>query len=157
MEPGTNQVRVAKPSRRRAVALILVLAFTVLVAASVLGFFATATSARREAGSYESGIAVRQLSEMVTSVVMGQIADGTRSWEIPPVSASAKGSGARLTYSTQPGLIRTYTDTGEAGRIFKLYSSDTMVTQPRSVWSVGGQLANEVPATWPAQPAHFVD
>ncbi len=157
MEPRTDQVNLAKPSRRRAVALILVLAFTVLVAASVIGFFATATSARREASSYESGIAVRQLSEMVTSVVMGQIADGTRSWEIPPVSASAKGSGARLTYSTQPGLIRTYTDTGDAGRIFKLYSSDTMVTQPRSVWSVGGQLANEVPATWPAQPAHFVD
>ena len=110
----------ARPSRRRAIALVLVLAFLVLIAASIVGFFVTATSARREVAAYESGIAVKQLSDMVSNVVMGQIADGTRSWEIPPATPSAKGGGARLTYSTQPGLIRTYTDAGGRGRIFKL-------------------------------------
>ena len=157
MEPGADQLKAAKPSRRRAVALILALAFIVLIAANIIGFFVTATSARRESAGYESGIAVKQLADMVTNVVMGQIADGTRSWEIPPASPSVKGGGARLTYSTQPGLIRTYTDTGSRGRIFKLYSSDTMVTNPGKLWSVNTELGNEVAANWPAQPAHFTD
>jgi hypothetical protein len=71
-----------------------VLAFVVLLAASIVGFFSTATSARRESAGYEPGIAVRQLADVVTNVVLGQIADGTRSWEIPPVSASLKGRSA---------------------------------------------------------------
>ena len=157
MEPRANQLKAAKPSRRRAVALILALAFIVLIAANIIGFLVTATSARRESAGYESGIAVKQLADMVTNVVMGQIGDGTRSWEIPPASPSVKGGGARLTYSTQPGLIRTYTDTGSRGRIFKLYSSDTMVTNPGKLWSVTTELGNEVVANWPAQPAHFTD
>ena len=45
-------------------------------------------SARRESAGYEPGIAVRQLADVVTNVLLGQIADGTKSWEIPPVSAS---------------------------------------------------------------------
>jgi len=68
-----------------------VLAFVVLLAASIVGFFSTAMSARRESAGYESGIAVRQLADVVTNVILGQIADGTRSWEIPPVSASLNG------------------------------------------------------------------
>ncbi len=150
-------MRTAASPHRRAVALVLALGFIVLLAAGIVGFFSTATSARRESAGYESVIAVRQLAEMVTSIVTSQIADGTRSWEIPPDFAAGKGGGARLAYSTQPGLIRTYTDTGEAGRVFKLYSSDTMVTEPRKTWSVRDRLPVEVPATWPAQPAHFAD
>ena len=59
-----------------------------LPAASIVGFFSTAMSARRESAGYEPGIAVRQLADVVTNVLLGQIADGTKSWEIPPVSAS---------------------------------------------------------------------
>ena len=158
MEPGTNQLNGQRqPGRRRAVALILALSFIVLISATIVGFFASATSARRESAAYESGIAVKQLADVVTNIVMGQISDGTRSWEIPPASPAVKGGGARLTYSTQPGLIRTYRDTGGMGRIFKLYSSDTMVSQPGTAWSVSSRLADEVPATWPGQPAHFID
>ncbi len=160
MEPGTGQLNATAFSgghRRRAIALVLVLSFVVLIAAAIVGFFASATSARRESAGYASGIAVKQLTDIVTNIVMGQISDGTRSWEIPPASPAAKGGGARLTYSTQPGLIRTYDDAGGRGRIFKLYSSDTMVTSPGGAWSVSAQLANEVPADWPGQPAIFTD
>ena len=157
MEQGTKELNAARPRGRRAVALILVLSFIVLIAASIIGFFATANSARREAAGYESGIFVKQLADMVTNVVMGQISDGTRSWEIPSASPDQKGRGARLTYSTQPGLIRTYNDAGTRGRIFKLYSSDTMVAKPGNAWSVSAQLGSEVPANWPGQPALFTD
>ncbi|GDX11609.1 hypothetical protein LBMAG57_33810 [Verrucomicrobiota bacterium] len=64
------------------------LAFVVLLAASIVGFFSTAMSARRESAGYKPGIAVRQLADVVTNVLLGQIAEGTKSWEIPPVSAS---------------------------------------------------------------------
>jgi len=68
-----------------------VLAFVMLPTASIVGFFSTAMSARRESAGYEPGIAVRQLADVVTNVLLGQIAKGTKSWEIPPVSASLKG------------------------------------------------------------------
>ncbi len=64
------------------------LAFVVLPAASIVGFFSTAMSARLESAGYKPGIAVRQLADVVTNVLLGQIAEGTKSWEIPPVSAS---------------------------------------------------------------------
>ncbi len=158
MEPRTDELNAKNPpGRRRAVALIMALSFIVLISATVVGFFVSATSARRESAGYESGIAAKQLADVVTNLVLGQISDGTRSWEIPPASPAAKGGGARLTYSTQPGMIRTYDDTGKAGRIFKLYSSDTMVTSPGKVWSVSDELANEVPTQWAGMPAHFTD
>jgi hypothetical protein len=45
-----------------------VLAFVMLPAASIVGFFSTAMSARRESAGYEPGIAVRQLADVVTNV-----------------------------------------------------------------------------------------
>src|SRR4030095_11123117 len=95
--------------------------------------------------------------ETATNIVMGQIADGTRSWEIPAANSIEKGKGVRLTHVPQPGLVRTYDADGKPGRTFKLYSNDTMVLKPGSEWVVSKELAAEVPANWPAKPAQYVD
>ena len=94
-----------KPGSKRAVALLLVLAFVLLISTVIVGFFSSSAGARREVSSYESGMVVKQLADVATNVVIGQISDATQSWEVPPTSASSKGSGARLTFATQPGMI----------------------------------------------------
>src|SRR5262249_41129559 len=106
---------------------------------------------------YEAELTARQLADMATNVVIGQISDGTKSWEIPPTSATVAGGGARLTYCTQPGMVRTYDSYGHPGRAFKLYSSSTMVTQPGTEWLASSNLNAEVPETWFAQPALYTD
>ena len=146
-----------KPGSKRAFALLLVLAFIILIAGLVVGFFATASSTRRDVASYEAAVMVRQLSDIATNVIIGQISDGTGSWEIPAASATVKGGGARLTYSTQPGMVRTYDSSGNPGRAFKLYSSATMVTPAGTEWVASANLATEVPATWFSQPALYTD
>src|SRR5687768_10880007 len=113
---------------KRGVALVLVLGFIVLVSGMLVAFLTTAANNRRSAAQYEAGVSLAQLAETATNVVMGQIVDGTRSWKVSDGSDTSAGS--RLTYSTQPGLIRTYDSAGQTGRAYKLYSSDTMVTAP---------------------------
>lgn len=142
---------------RRGVALILVLAFIALVSALLVAFFSTTSNSRREAAQFEAGVSVAQLSDTATNIVISQIADATRSWEVPAPRSTQKGSGDRLTYATQPGMIRTYDANGGVGRAFKLYSSDTMVTKPDVEWVVKNELPNEVPGDWAAKPAGFVD
>ena len=150
------------PESRRGVALILTLSFIVLLTAMIVAFFATTSNTRRETSAYEAGVEVKQLADIATNIVIGQISDATKSWEVPPPppvppSPALAGKGARLTYSTQPGMIRTYDDQGNPGRAFKLYSSATMVTPPGTDWIASAQLATEVPSDWPAMPALYTD
>jgi hypothetical protein len=146
-----------QPGSKRAVALVLVLAFVILIAFLVVGFFGSASNARREVAGYEAEVTARQLSDLATNVVIGQISDATKSWEIPQASALVKGGGARLTYATQPGMIRTYDTFGHPGRAYKLYSSATMVTQPGTEWIAASNLSTEVPEEWFEQPALYTD
>ncbi len=146
-----------QPGSKRAVALVLVLSFVVLVSLLVVGFFGSASSARRDTAGYEAATTARQLSELATNIIIGQIFDATRSWEIPAATPLVKGGGARLTYATQPGMIRTYDSSGKPWRAFKLYSSATMVTEPGVEWNAAAKLADEVPATWAEQPALYTD
>lgn len=145
-------------ARRRGVALVLVLAFLVILSALVVAFFNSTSTSRREVAEYEAGVTVKQLSDIATNIVIGQISDATKSWEVPSNAPLKAGSGARLTYSTQPGLIRTYDSKGELGRAFKLYSSDTMVLKAKTPWSISAQLLKtEIKETWPKLSAEYTD
>ena len=142
---------------KNGVALVLVLSFIALLAAMIVAFFSTTSSSLRDTSFYEAGVNVKQLADVATNLVIGQIADGTKSWAVPPTDSTKKGGGVRLSYTTQPGLIRTYDDAGNPGRTFKLYSSDTMVINAGKEWNVSGNLATEIAPDWPAQPARYTD
>ena len=146
-----------QPPSKRAVALVLVLAFVILISGLIVAFFGSASSARREVAGYEADVTAKQLADIAANVVIGQISDATKSWEVPPATATARGRGSQLTYATQPGMIRTYDSNGIPGRAFKLYSSSTMVTQPGSEWIASSKLSTEVPNTWFSQPALYTD
>jgi len=144
-------------ANRQGVALVLVLAFISLLSALLIAFFSSTSNSRREASQYEAGVTTAQLSETAQNLVIGQISDATKTFDTEGYNASA--AGMRLTYASQPGMIRTYGTDNKYHRIYKLYSSGKMVlndTEP-SEWSVSSQLATEVPLNWVQNPAGYTD
>lgn len=147
--------------RNRGIALVLTLAFLALLCVFILAFFMNVQTNTQASHSYVSGVTVKQLADTATNIVMGQINDATRGYEVPGHPGAGgidvQGSGKRLAWVSQPGLIRTYDDTGVPGRSFKLYSSSNMVTPPGNDFDANAALASEVPADWASAPAVFTD
>ena len=106
--------------RRDGVALVIVLGFLVLLTVLIVAFFASVTSEYSSAKTYAAGASTRFLSESAVNVVMAQIAKGTQGQQA--------GSPTRYTWASQPGMIRTYDDSGAYGSCYKLYSCGHMVT-----------------------------
>src|SRR5687767_8249091 len=101
-------------------ALIIGLALLVLLTALVIAFFTSVRSEVRAAKTYESNVTVNQLVNSTTHLVTGQIVEATRSSKNMTAPGSAIPTGDRLTWASQPGLIRTWDDTGKGWKIFKL-------------------------------------
>ena len=138
------------PTRRRmrsGVALVIVLGFLVLVTVLILAFFASVSTESTATKSYANGATTKILADSATSVVMGQIAKATQ--------GQVTGASTRLTWASQPGMIRTWDDTGVASNCYKLYSSPQMVIPPSS--SVNNAMAADIPLGWDKKPAIFTD
>jgi len=161
----TDAASLAKRRRRnRGVALVIVLGFLVLISALLLAFFSSVQTELQGAKSFADSATVKQLADTASNIVTSQIGDATRSYETPGNPATTPpvpGSGKRLTWASQPGLIHTFDDSGKPNRVFKLYSAANMVDESGissgEAYNPATQLPNEVPSAWPAQPAHFVD
>ena len=149
----------ARLHKRRGVALILVIAFIVLISALVIGFFSRVTTELSSARSYAEGVNVRQLADSAVAVVMGQIRNAT----------TVK-NGA---WASQPGMIRVYrTAGGQAGSaayaFYKLYSSHDLIVStsetskfdPTATNPSNSALPVETPlgtGGWQQQAAYFTD
>jgi len=110
---------ISRSSSQRAIALIIVLAFLVLISGIIVAFFIGISSEHRFARTNADAANTQQLAESAVNVVMAQIVDAT------------KGSNANtstLAWASQPGMIRTYDAQGNPQNFFKLYSSDQMVS-----------------------------
>lgn len=144
-------------ANRRGVALVLVLAFISLLSALLIAFFSSTSNSRREAAQYEAGVTTAQLSETAQNIVIGQISDATKTFDVEGYNAPT--SGIRLSYASQPGLIRTFSTDNKYRRIFKLYSSGKMVLPATEAteWNVNTQLPTEVPSNWVQTPAGYTD
>jgi uncharacterized protein (TIGR02600 family) len=128
------------PRRRSGMALVIVLAILVLVFALAIGFLTRVTTERTSADRYASAVSTRLLAESSLQMVQAQI-------------NAATGQGTGVAWSSQPGLLRTFSTTGEPAKSYKLYSSAQM--------QVGGALnpATEAAALsgWNSAPAHYTD
>ena len=136
-------------SKVRGVALVIVLAFLVLMSVLIISFFTNVTGEVTAGRTTVSATKSLQLADSAVQLVMGQIREGTS-------------QGSYTAWASQPGLIRTY-GTGSAASttplaFYKLYSSHNMV--------VGGdQLGTDdwnaqeadVDEQWPAKRALFTD
>lgn len=147
---------------QRGIALVLTLVFLALLSVFILAFFMNVQTNTQASHNYVSGVTAKQLADTATNIVMGQINDATRGYEVPGHPAPSGGSptpdsGKRLAWVSQPGLLRTYDDTGAPGRSFKLYSSNNMVTPPGADFDANSAVTSEVPEDWSSAPAVFTD
>ena len=153
MEPGTSQLAGTMqlpPTSRRGVALVIVLAFLVLITVLIVAFLSSVTTEYSTATTSAAGATGRELADASVQLVMGQIRQATS-------------LGSNVAWASQPGMIRTY-GSGTLGSYtassaplayYKLYSSDNMVVDPTAVGSFAP--SNDVPGDWNSRPAVFTD
>ncbi len=109
-----SQKSAAHESRNAGFALVIVLSVLVLVVALAIAFLNRATTERSAAAGYSSLISARQLSESAVGLVQSQINLATL-------------QGQDVAWASQPGMIRTYTNSGSLKEAFKLYSAPAMI------------------------------
>jgi uncharacterized protein (TIGR02600 family) len=135
-------------------ALVLVLTVIVLMAGLIIALFTTATSQRVSAMGKESQMRADALAESTVKIVIGQIADATR-------SQTTGGTPEKLAWTSQPGMIRTYGSSGDSKWAYKLYSSGQLVVDPASGDNLstifGGGSNSDNPTNWSSMPGLFVD
>lgn len=128
--------------RRRGVALVVVLSLLVLVTIIGIAFFTSVTS-EVAASRVEADMAsVRQLADSTTHYVIGQLR-----------LATSKGS--THLWTSQPGLIRSYDNTGSLDSVYKLYSSSLMAEEIADGSYDAGRDAP--PTNWMSNPAEWTD
>ena len=113
----------------------------------VFGFFSAATEELKSSTYYGSSLKTRQLTDVVTNMVIAQIRKAT---------AEQKSEGQRYTWVSQPGCITTFTNRGSdyntlAVAKYKLYSSETMEQVSED------NLVDDINDEWDKKPHHYVD
>ncbi len=129
--------------RTRGMALVLVLAFLVLITALVIAFLSNVTTEHSGAKGYADGARSKQLADSAVQIAIGAI-------------QAATDHGVQETWASQPGMIRVYDQAGSAKAYYKLYSSDTMVVTSSQVAAFTPGVS-DVDAQWSAKPALFTD
>lgn len=140
MKKSTPLISSAVDGSRRGAALVVVLAVIVLVLGLVVAFLNLAKTERRSAAAYLAGTEVRQLADNAVGIVQAQINYATS-------------QGASVAWASQPGMIRTYNQSGQLDTAYKLYSASVLTD------STVNPSAADVPTSggWASEPAHWVD
>jgi len=142
MKPGFFQLpspqRPSANSGRRGIALVLVLSVLVLLTILVVGFLSRATTDRSSAAAYSDGGRTSLLADNAINIVQAQIDH-----------ASTRPDTA---WASQPGMVRTFKQSGTLSQAYKLYSDADMVAT-----SVDIAAATTALAAWGSSSAHFVD
>ncbi|PTY03549.1 hypothetical protein DB346_06675 [Verrucomicrobia bacterium LW23] len=141
LHPHLPKLR-ARRRRTSGVALVLVLAIMVLVMGLVVGMLGRVSTERSAADGYANSVQARLLGDTAVQVVQAQISQAT----MPP-------AGTRSLWTSQPGLIRTFDESGSPSASFKLYSS----TQMRLNSALVPEDEALTLASWFSSPAVFTD
>ena len=139
----------------KGVALVIVLAMLVLMTVLVATFFSSVTNDFTSAKAYSQGESAKQLADSAVNVVTAQIKDATAGFKIPDPTTGVPDTSKRLAWASQPGLIRTWDDSGAPANNYKLYSSDNMVVS--GVFDQSIDLADITSGTWKNEPAIYTD
>ena len=125
-------------TRQRGVALVMVLTIVVLVAVASVAFFAAISLERQSSAAYANSGEARLAADSAVNLVMGQIREATEQ--------------TNSVWTSQPGLLRTFSAGGTPGDVYKLYSSSSLRMSASSF-----NPANDVPTGWASNSAAYVD
>ena len=119
-------------STSRGVALVMVLTIVVLVAVASVAFFAAISLERQSSAAYANSGEARIAADSAVNLVMGQIREAT---EKPNV-----------VWTSQPGLLRTFSASGTPKDVYKLYSSFPM-RMSASAFNPADDVSTNFPST----------
>jgi len=105
-------------------ALVMTLLLISLLAVLITTFFASSRGDLEMADTYSKSIGVKQLSDSAVNMAIAQIREATLGFERDDSGAIAPGK--PLAWASQPGMIRTFDQGGDAYQLYKLYSDETM-------------------------------
>lgn len=150
--PGAAQ---AHPSRQQGVAILAVLALLTLMTALAVSFLRmTAASSAADTSKAERERA-DGMRWTVTNLVTAQLSEANR------LVFQNGNAGEVVSWTTQPGAIRTYSNTNPANnRLFKLYSSAVpQITgiAPGSTAALLGKIEDDLATDWRERPDEFTD
>lgn len=128
--------------KRRGFALVVVLGILVLMVVLVVGFLSRSLTERAAASSFKASVLSRQYADTAVSLVQGQINLATT-------------QGATVAWTSQPGMVRTFDNSGNLQKAYKLYSASTMIANSAGI--SGGKSDDEPPADWESSPGVWTD
>ncbi len=131
-----------RPRGERAIALVTVLAILVIISVMVVAFMSSIGTELSASKAHADSNAAQILADTAANIVMTQIRQATTE----TVDSTETG------WASQPGMIRTYLPNGGLSKVYKLYSSGTMVASSISLNAEVTDMAN-----WSTQPAIFTD
>ena len=106
-------LRAKRERFRRSSALLLVLACIALLSIMIIALFLSLTSEVHSSKLYASSASVKLLSQTAVNLVEGEIYQATSNTNAP-------------CWASQPGMIRTYDNSGNPYQYYKLYSDASM-------------------------------
>lgn len=132
--------RVGAKRTNRGSTLMVVLSVLVLLLVLIVSFFSAATRMSSSSQHYASGSSALGLSQSAVEMVTSQIRLAT--------------SGAStVTWTSQPGLLRTFGSDGKPQQIFKLYSAPVIAAPASGSTTTPYAEADDSPAaTWKTLP-----
>ena len=130
------------PDSQSGVALVIILGLLIIVFGLAITFLNRTTVERAASASYAASASTRQLADTAVQVVQGNIRDATT-------------QGTTVAWTSQPGMIRNFDDTGAFVRAYKLYSSSDLIPTGAAF---PASIADDVPpGSWAADTASWTD
>jgi uncharacterized protein (TIGR02600 family) len=130
-------------SSEQGVALIIVLSLVAVMAMLAMVFFSSTAAESQTSQSQSAAQSAQQLASSAAQIVMAQIQLAG--------NQTAPGNSAAVAWTSQPGLLRTFTPSG-ASTVYKLYSATNMVVATNYT-----ENEDAPPADWKSSPAIYCD
>lgn len=130
---------------QKGMALVVVLGLLALLTVLVVAFFSSVGVDTQGSAANRNLATLRQLGDLPLQIAQTQIRAATTLGQNGTLSESVN------TWTSQPGLLRVYDNTGRFVRAFKLYSSPELETD--SLDFIGNDIARD----WPAHPNRWVN
>lgn len=131
--------------RQRGAALVVVLSVLVLLSILLMAFFSAVETDSHSSSANRQLISLRQLSDLPLQIVQTQIRAATTAGQEGSLEQSTN------TWTSQPGLLRLFNNTGELVRAYKLYSSSTLDEESMDF------LPTEISPDWVGEPNRWVN
>ena len=144
---SSNKHKSKNRDKESGIAIVTVLSVLMMMTLLVFGFFSAATEELKSSTYYGSSLKTRQLTDVVTNMVIAQVRKAT---------GEQTSEGQRFTWVSQPGCITTFSNRGSdydtlSVAKFKLYSSETMEE------NADDNMVDDIQEDWDKKPHHYVD